>query len=259
MPRGEERAISPATGAVPAPTAGESTLLTADAVNKAEAVASLHRELRLAALKVTTAKDWVDLDGQPYLSASGCHRLAALFKVRQRNVRTERLTEPDGSFTIVVIAEACSEVLDSGGWVEVVGTASSSDRFLTKGGKVRPAFGDVLKKAHTNWFGRAIRQLVGLNGLTWQELEALGISREHAPKVQFAQPAEDAGDLVWVEVPYKDKDRFRDLVRNLWGHPPRWDGQTKKWGVPREVAESPEVRQLTGGLPEAETLFGGGK
>lgn len=265
MPRGEERLV-PAPETAPASTtpvdivpSGE---LTPQAIQKAQELASLHRQLRVAALKVTTARDWVDLDGQPYLSASGCHRLAALFRIRQRNVRTERLAQPDGSYTIVVVADACSEVLDPQGWVEVVGTASSDDRFLTKGGKVKAAFGDVLKKAHTNWFGRAIRQLVGLSGLSWDELEAMGISRAEAPKVEYAKAPDEEADLVWLQVPFKEKDRFRELVRQLAGHSPKWDGQKKAWGVPAEIAEHPDIKALLGQTPTpptGETLFGGGK
>lgn len=261
MPRGEKLPV-PAPSREPASTtpvdivpAGE---LTPQAIAKAQELAALHRELRLAALKITTARDWVDLDGQPYLSASGCHRLAALFKVRQRNVRTERISQPDGSYAIVVIADACSEVLDPQGWVEVVGTASSDDKFLSRGGKVKPAFGDILKKAHTNWFGRAVRQLVGLSGLTWEELEALGIRRAEAPRVEFVSPSED---VAWVEVPFKDKDRFRDLVRRLTGHPPKWDGQSKKWGIPVDLLENEEVKGMLVKRENisGETLFGGGK
>lgn len=244
MPRGDEK---DQIVAVPVPTTGALATpgeLTPEVVEKAQRFAALSRDLRLAALRATTAKDWVDLEGIPYLTASGCHRIASLFRIRTRSVRTERVEEPNGEYTIVVTGEACSELLDPGGWVEVVGTASSTDRFLTKGGRAKAAFGDVLKKAHTSFMGRAIRQLVGLSGLSWDELAALGIQREKAVRVDYAKPVVEQGDHVWVQVGYRDKDRLRDLVRSKFGVSPMWDGTKKAWKIPRKAAEDPEIKAI---------------
>lgn len=247
MPRGDEKneivAVPvPTTGALATP--GE---LTPEVVEKAQKFAALSRDLRLAALRATTAKDWVDLDGSPYLTASGCHRIASLFRIRTRAVRTERVDEPNGEYTIVVTGEACSELLDPGGWMEVVGTASSTDRFLTKGGRAKAAFGDVLKKAHTSFMGRAIRQLVGLSGLSWDELATLGIKRDQAARVEYAKPAGEQGDHAWVQVAYRDKDKLRDLVRSKFGVSPMWDGAKKAWKIPRKAAEDPEIKAILSG------------
>ncbi|MEM4167775.1 MAG: hypothetical protein QXW98_04970 [Candidatus Caldarchaeum sp.] len=254
MPKGEER-LANTQETVPVPTTGALATpgeLTPEIVEKAQKFAALSRDLRLAALRATTEKDWVDLDGSPYLMASGCHRIASLFRIRTRNVRTERVEEPNAEYTIVVTGEACSELLDPGGWVEIVGTASSTDRFLTKGGRAKAAFGDVLKKAHTSFMGRAIRQLVGLSGLSWDELATLGIHREKAARVEYAKPAIEQSDHAWVQVAFRDKDRLRDLVRAKAGVSPMWDGAKKAWKIPRKAAEDPEIRALLIGQDQQE-------
>jgi hypothetical protein len=205
-------------------------------------VAELHRALRVATLRITRASDWVDMDGQPYLSASGAQRLAPLFRIRTRGVRVERVEEPGGGYTVVVTGEACSEVLDPDGWQEVVGTASSEDRFLTKGGRVKAAYGDVLKKAMTNFTARAIKQLIGLGGITWEDLAEHGIRRQDAPQVHYASPTREG--WVAIKIRYQDRDRLRAICRSTAGVSPTWDGETKTWRVPAEVASHQEVKAM---------------
>jgi len=213
-------------------------------------VAELHHALRVATLRITRASDWVDMEGQPYLSASGAQRLAPLFRVRTRNVRVERIEEPGGGYTVVVTGEACSEVLDADGWQEVVGAASSEDRFLTKGGRVKAPYGDVLKKAVTNFTARAIKQLVGLGGITWDDLAEHGIRRQDAPQVHYASPTREG--WVAIKIRYQDRDRLRAICRSAAGVSPTWDGQTKTWRVPAEVASLQEVQAMIGAASQAK-------
>jgi hypothetical protein len=221
-------------------------LLAEDATSElAEAarIAELHRELRLATLRLTKPEDWVDYDGQPYLSASGADKLKALYRIRTRNVRWERVEEP-GRYLVVVTGEAASELLDPNGWWEVVGACASDDRFLTRGGRIRPTFGDVLKKAQTNWRARAVKQLAGLAGVTWEELERHGIRRDRVKRVELSK-ADDAA-VEWVAVKlreYRHKDEFKAAVRKATGINPRWDGVRSVWMVPAPALAAEDVVQ----------------
>lgn len=252
MPRGDEKVVvrsevlAPVEQAASLVQPGE---LTPQVIEKAKQFAALSRELRLSALNATREKDWIDMDGTPYLLKSGCNQLFKIFRIRTKNVRTEKVEE-GSEYTIIVTGEAMSEILDPGGWVEVIGAASSTDKFLTKGGRIRAQLGDVIKKAHTNFLQRALQVVAGIGGITWEELAELGIKREKVQRVEHAKA--DDTDVVWVQVNYKDKDKLRDLVRERYGVAPRWDGQRKAWGIPRDAANLSEVRAMIINPPPAQ-------
>lgn len=57
----------------------------------------------------------------------------------------------------------------------------------------------------------------------------------------------EAGDaMTYVQVPYKDKDRLKEVVSRCFGVVPRWDGQRRSWVIPAAAIDHPEVRAVLG-------------
>lgn len=240
LPEPEAIAITPE----PEPVDTLAPAYTEADVERVEQLAKLHMAMRLTTLRITRPRDWVNLDGEPYLSAFGCQRLGPLYRMRFRDVRHEVVRHEDGTYTVVVTGRAASEVLDPNGWVEVVGAARSDDKFLTKGGRVTATFGDVLKKAHTNYYARALKTVLGLGGLSWEDLERVGIHKHDVPLVEFASAEKIEGDWVTVRVPYSQKDQLKSLVRKYLNVTPKFDSAQKGWVIPRAALDIPEIRDL---------------
>lgn len=213
-------------------------------IEKVEQTAALHMAMRITTLRITRPRDWVNLDGEPYLSAFGCQRLIPLYRMRFQNVQHEVVRHEDGTYTVVVTGRAVSEALDPNGWVEVVGASRSDDKFLTRGGRVKASFGDVLKKAHTNFYARAIKTVLGLGGLSWEDLERVGIQKADVPAVDFASAEKMESDWVTVKVPYSQKDQLKNLVRKHLNVTPRFDNAQKGWVIPKAALDIPEIREL---------------
>lgn len=199
--------------------------------------AEAHRRFRIAALRVTKSDDWIDESGKPWLQAKGVERLAALFRIRERNVKAEKLDHEGGAYTILVSGELASDLLDPEGWVSSVGSRYSHEGFFTGGDKKKePVYGDVLKAAYSNWKARAVTALLGIRGLPWAELEVAGIKREDAgAKVSHAGAA-SMGKMVPMKLRnISDKDKFKGAVKEKAGSYPRWDADKKQWLVPEEA------------------------
>ena len=158
-----------------------------------KAVANLSR-LRTLALSVTGDLDWVDLSGHPYLTTSGSLKIAALFSVSFTDTRVEETREKLGEkevvrFSVMLRARFMGRELD------VVGGASSDESFFAKrDGKPVPLsevnLNSVRKKAVTNAQSRAVKALLGLGGLTWEDLKAAGVQVKAMPKVDFGKTRE---------------------------------------------------------------------
>lgn len=246
-----------ATQAITAPS-GLGLAITDEMVQAVETMAQLHLRLRLAALRITGPGDWLDLEGVPFLSSSGCFRLARLFKIRQKDLKMT-FTDYEGAKVVTITAQASSDVLDPDGWIEVVGTCSTDDKFLTKGGIRKADLGSVIKKAHTNWLALAVRQLLGLSGLSWDDLAKFGIDRSRVKRVElptkkWRPPSESldashvadarsdgaANDIAWVKVDFNKREKFKAAVSAL-GFKAVWDGEKKLWGVPKTALKFQDV------------------
>ena len=188
------------TGMIPATTTRDAALMSPQqldaAVGQIERAAEAKKRLILAALKLTYRDDWVDFGGKPYLTGSGAERLCAvgirlstpLFDVKEsgEDVLVECVIEASWSFT--------------GQTVTALGACSTRDKFFYGGGSdrltnfrkcVEAAEGnerlarqllaqDVKKKAYKNAISRAVRAVMGIADLTWEQMKALGFTPENA-------------------------------------------------------------------------------
>ena len=180
------------------PTLGKTALaipvgareLTLADVEKFECAIALYKRARIAALRLTSVHDWVNFGGNPYMEEDGAVKLIAPFSIGFRNIRHERKVERDSQSeytAIYVFGDAYSKSL--GVEVsEIVGSATTRHKF-----HVAAAFGNredvditnVMKHAHSNFRACAIKALLGLDGLTWEDLAEAGLEKEKMQGVEF--------------------------------------------------------------------------
>lgn len=166
------------------------------------------------AINATTDNDWKDFGGNPYLVGSGSTKIALRFNIslkfdRNANgeplIMIEEIKKPDGS-PIYIYTTVGKAELANGRTFEAIGTASTDDDFLgyenekDERGKyiknqqgqtvkvpvpIHEAIQDCKKKSVTNFYGRAILGILGMGGLSWEDLAKYGISKTGKGKVEF--------------------------------------------------------------------------
>ncbi len=150
--------------------------------------------LRRLALSATARSDWTSVGGQPYLGTAGCMKIAALFGVSLTGTRVQAARDDAGvSDVIRYVARTTARFL--GRRVEVEGVASSSESFFSRRrGKRLPLseidLSAVRKKAVTNAQIRAVKCILGLGGITWDEVRAAGVTKDGVAAVDFGRRGE---------------------------------------------------------------------
>lgn len=183
------------------------TMLSEQYVETAGKQIELRSKLIMTALKALKPHDFQDFEGKPYLEGEGAARIMAV-------VRGFKVSE--AKFVIEQIAPHffvdCSIPIEFMGATTVaIGDCSTSDSFFTgrdgKGGRfkryvdqtgsevmaTRLLLGDAKKKARENAISRGVSELLGLKGLTWDDLEQLGFTRAGAgASISFKQGSQGA-------------------------------------------------------------------
>lgn len=154
-------------------------------------------QVMMVAIKATSANDWVDQNGKPYLGSSGCEKVACRFAVRVFGLKTEREDLEDEKGRYYLYTTTGKAALGDGHENEVIGTCSSRDKFFAmKEGKLKPIqdvdIANIKKKSVTNFYGNAIRKLLGLNNLTWDDLAKFGITKAGKTSVQYNSKKKDS-------------------------------------------------------------------
>lgn len=164
-------------------------------------------EIKRIALGVTNPFDWVDQNGKPYLQASGAEKVARLFGVTIKDVKTRKETSEDdrGPFYFYVVeAVALARGGDS---IVAVGTCSSRDQFFAKQGKEWKPSSEVdetniMKAAYSNCLGNAITRFLGIRNMTWEEVETFTkFKRSDVASIQYKKrgqenPSPASSDLI---------------------------------------------------------------
>lgn len=188
---------------------------TADVMRALERDITAYKQVVGYALRLTNANDWTDIDGKPYLQATGCDKAAAPFQVSLLpNVQRERLARTDakGEYYIWVYTGVfISRKL--GRFITAQGKCSSRDAFF---GRISHWEGeqdnrhkvtdfkavedvdepDVMQAAMTNMRANGIKQLLGLGNLTWEQVQQAGITPEAVTQVRHDQKkAPDGGKV----------------------------------------------------------------
>jgi hypothetical protein len=169
------------------------------AVQEAEVRLEIIQRVMQVALKATYAQDWIDMGGKPYLAATGAERLASLFGVTITDMDSKRYEDRDerGAYYYFVVTGTAHF---RGTSIAVMGTCSARDQFFssryesdaTTGALKRiylPAEAvdqpNIVKAAYSNMIANAVTRVLGIRGLTWEQLEQLGFDRKKATAVQF--------------------------------------------------------------------------
>lgn len=161
-----------------------------------------------AGVKLTYPQQWIDVGDKPYLEGEGALNLCPL-GVTVRIVDDFDYKTIGNDIFVEVLVEATWR--ETGHSIVEIGDANTRDKlwntksdrstmnqFLERaGGDEKIArqmlLGWVKKKALMNAYSRAIRGVLGMRGLSWDDLEPLGITREKAGgRVRFSKGATKA-------------------------------------------------------------------
>ncbi len=151
----------------------------------------LRSKLLMIALKALKPHDIQDFDGKPYIEGEGAARIMATvrgFKVGEAKFNIETIFPH-----FFIECNIPMEFLDAS--TNAIGDCSTADPFFTgrdgKSGQykrhldrtgseamaARLIVGDAKKKARENALSRGVTELLGLKGLSWDDLTKLGFSR----------------------------------------------------------------------------------
>lgn len=174
---------------------------TDDIIASAERrIANLQKVIGLA-LKITNQQDWVDMHGKPYLTGSGAQKIARLFGVCWREMKTEKNISDDetGQFYFYKTT-GLFYLKGKNDLVEAVGTCSQKDQFFSRAGgkeKLRSEIDEtnIMKSSVTNCISNGITSLLGLKNLTWEQVKSGGINQTETASVKFANGGAGGGKI----------------------------------------------------------------
>lgn len=168
------------------------TETTDDIIASAERRLAKVEKIVTLSLKRTNSNDWVDQQGKPYLTSSGAEKIARLFGVCWKILKSEKIISEDekGQFYFyqVIGIFSLGKGIDS---IEAVGTCSSKDQFFAKvHGELKPLSEveetNIMKAAYSNCIVNGITRLLGIRNLTWEQVKAGGIDQSKVARVDYA-------------------------------------------------------------------------
>lgn len=218
---------------VPVPLSGLG-MLTPEMVAKAEAAVELVNKVKAICLRVTRYTDWKKLGDKAYLQASGVDKVAAQWGVSFSFDKegVQRREEDRGGTKVVVFSVRCSAHFN-GRTVEAVGVCDSEKQFYVGRDNPKPFeerdFSSMEKHAATNAKNRALKAILGFDGIPWEEVEQiLGAAAQkiqsvsYGGKAEYAQPqtagdgkAKDEMKKMLMEMANGDIDAAKQILREL--------------------------------------------
>jgi len=191
----EERVVTPEMALISFPERGAS--IEKD-LAELEKNVEFFNKVKIIALKMTKAQDWVDM-GNPYLMDRGAQNVAIAFGVdiTQEAPRMEWAEDANGRY-YMFITSGRAHAKRLGRFIEDIGVCSQRDKFFgMSGGKLKEIqdvdMANVIRKASTNLYNRLVKRVIGLSGVTWEDLAAAGIKREALAKVEYRSGSQGGG------------------------------------------------------------------
>jgi hypothetical protein len=212
---------------------------TSDRIKEMEASFKIAGRMVQLALSRTRPGDWVDIGGKPYLQASGAKKLLLPFGISVDKPKFTMETKEAGKHGQPEIIYHCEVTIYSKKMsaYNEIGSASSADEFFClvhdKGpdGKwakdangeyivhyLPPAeidMSEVQKKSYANAIGRAVKAMLGLENLTWDDLGACGITR--AEKGYAFNKDGQGGGATTDEGAARKRQEIRDMLLEALG------------------------------------------
>lgn len=175
------------------------------------------------ALKITTYRDWVNQNGNPYLVHSGAEKVARLFGVSLCDIKTEKIWADDTKGKYYIYKTTGKAILpgkfDS---IEALGTCSQRDPFF---GKANGAFLDtveidetnIMKASYSNFVVNSITHLLGLRNLTWEELKEVGIDKGKVQEIKYQSGSKKVEKTATADEIRKQKEIWDWLMQITGG------------------------------------------
>lgn len=168
------------------------------------------------ALKRTHPQDWVDMGGKPYMQESGSMRIANSFGISSDKPEGPLFEfDVDGHYTVMFKNSYTLTFAGTTNKMGSVGIRSSRDEFFCARWEgdtkiLLPASEvdrqSVIQAALANCNVNAVKDLLGLNNLTWDQVELhTGFKRESCGKVSFGGGGRGkGGEHDIVTIPFKE-------------------------------------------------------
>ncbi|PIR25627.1 MAG: hypothetical protein COX62_04560 [Deltaproteobacteria bacterium CG_4_10_14_0_2_um_filter_43_8] len=151
----------------------------------------LYQERLSLAIKATTENDWIAQGDNPYLRESGSQKIAARFGIciSDMTIERENIDDENGRYYVYTVTGIATWPA-VGRSIQEIGVCSSRDAFFGKNkGILKPVqdvdIANIKKSAVTNFMGRALLKILGLGGLTWDDLGKQGISKKGTATVRY--------------------------------------------------------------------------
>lgn len=199
-------------------------------ISRAERQVDVLRKVLSIAIKRTNPTDWIDMQGKPYLGASGCEKLMPLFGISLSD--TTSLKRPSHDDKGEHYVYECRGVFTwQGGSIEALGVCSSRDKFFAwdRQTKEYKALSDVdepniHKAAYSNMMMNGVTRLLGIRSLTWEQLKDVGIDQAKSARVEYgvagtATPEEEDKRIkatnMLMEMFENDRDKVKEVIERL--------------------------------------------
>jgi len=194
----DERTVNPEMTLINVPERGLSIEKELAAIEKN---VEFFNRVKIIALKMTKPSDWVDQGASLYLMDRGAENVAIAFGVDISDLKLAQEWAEDSKgryYTYVATGKAYSKKL--GRYVEDIGVCSQRDKFFGfQGGKLKEIedvdMPNIRRKAVTNLYGRLIKRVIGLMGVTMDDLKASGMDTTKIQKVEYKAGAQKTSDL----------------------------------------------------------------
>jgi len=194
----DERTMTPELSLINIPATGFSVEKEIQEIEKG---VELFNRIKIVALKLTKPTDWVDQGASMYLMDRGAENIAVAFGVDIGSVELKMDWAEDDKgryYTYVAKGRAYSRRL--GRSVEDFGVCSQRDKFFGMiNGKLKEIedvdAANIRRKAVTNLYNRLIKRVVGLSGVTREDLAASGMDVSKIGKVEYKGGNQKASDL----------------------------------------------------------------
>jgi hypothetical protein len=184
----DERTVSPEMSLISIPERGISIEKELAEIEKN---VEFFNRVKIIALKMTKPSDWVDQGATVYLMDRGAENIAIAFGVDISDVqlRMEWAEDEKGRYySFIASGKAYAKKL--GRYVEDIGVCSQRDKFFGKiGDKYKEIaevdMANIRRKAVTNLYSRLIKRVIGLMGVTMEDLRAAGMDTAKIQKVDY--------------------------------------------------------------------------
>ena len=152
-------------------------------------------KVKTFAIKLTTPTDWILYGDHPYLPSYACEKIARIlniewFGIDGGELRPEKMRHDSGHYTYVVSGKFRIKLGSYQREISVMGKASSQKPFFSKAkGRTVPIEeineSDVMMAAYSNFVVQGVTRLLGIRGITLDDLKQHGLDVAKIEKVDF--------------------------------------------------------------------------